>query len=309
MKRKRTEPTLQVSTTRMYMNAPKSWKIYLIHAPFVLRILTLVMIVLVLARPQTTDNWQNTEIEGIDIMLAVDVSTSMLAEDLKPNRLEAAKQVASEFINGRPNDNIGLTIFAGESFTQCPLTVDHAVLLNLFQSIKGDIAQRGLIEDGTAIGMGIANAVSRLKDSKAKSKVIICLTDGSNNRGDISPLTSAEIAKQFGIRVYTIGVGTNGTAPYPMPTYAGVQYVNIPVEIDEQTLTQIAATTNGNYFRATSNTKLKEVYAEIDKLEKTKLNVKEFSKRNEAFAAFGVIALLSLFMELLLRNTVLKKIP
>ena len=230
---------MQVSSTRMYMNAPKSWKIYLLHAPFVLRIVAFVMIVLVLARPQTTDNWQNTEIEGIDIMLAVDVSTSMLAEDLKPNRLEAAKQVAAEFINGRPNDNIGLTVFAGEAFTQCPLTVDHGVLLNLFNSIKGDIAQRGMIEDGTAIGMGLANAISRLKDSKAKSKVIILLTDGSNNRGDISPLTAAEIAKQFGIRVYTIGVGTNGTAPYPMQTYAGVQYVNVPVEIDEQTLTKL----------------------------------------------------------------------
>ena len=191
MKRKKTEPTLQVSTTRMYMKAPKSLKIYLLHAPFVLRTVAIIMVILILARPQTTDNWQNTEIEGLDIMLAVDVSTSMLAEDLKPNRLEAAKQVASEFINGRPNDNIGLTIFAGESFTQCPLTVDNGVRLNLFNSIKGDIAQRGLIEDGTAIGMGIANAVTRLKDSKAKSKVISLLTDGSNNRGDISPLTAA----------------------------------------------------------------------------------------------------------------------
>lgn len=309
MRRKKTEPTLQVSTTRMYMNAPRSWKLYLLHAPFLLRIAAFVMIVLVLARPQTTDNWQNTEIEGIDIMMAVDVSTSMLAEDLKPNRLEAAKQVASEFINGRPNDNIGLTIFAGEAFTQCPLTVDHAVLLNLFHSIKGDIAQRGLIEDGTAIGMGLANAISRLKDSKAKSKVIILLTDGSNNRGDISPLTAAEIAKQFGIRVYTIGVGTNGTAPYPMPTYAGIQYVNVPVEIDEQTLIQIAGTTNGNYFRATSNSKLEEVYKEIDKLEKTKLNVKEFSKREEAYLPFALVAFLCVLLELILRNTVLKKIP
>ena len=309
MRRKKTEPTLQVSTTRMYMNAPRSWKLYLLHAPFLLRIAAFVMIVLVLARPQTTDNWQNTEIEGIDIMMAVDVSTSMLAEDLKPNRLEAAKQVASEFINGRPNDNIGLTIFAGEAFTQCPLTVDHAVLLNLFHSIKGDIAQRGLIEDGTAIGMGLANAISRLKDSKAKSKVIILLTDGSNNRGDISPLTAAEIAKQFGIRVYTIGVGTNGTAPYPMPTYAGIQYVNVPVEIDEQTLIQIAGTTNGNYFRATSNSKLEEVYKEIDKLEKTKLNVKEFSKREEAYLPFALVAFLCVLLELVLRNTVLKKIP
>ena len=309
LKRKRTEPTLQVSTTRMYMQVPRSWKLYLLHVPFVLRVAAFVLLVLVLARPQTTDNWQNTELEGIDIMMAVDVSTSMLAEDLKPNRLEAAKQVASEFINGRPNDNIGLTIFAGESFTQCPLTVDHGVLLNLFHSIKGDIAQRGLIEDGTAIGMGIANAVSRLKDSKAKSKVIILLTDGSNNRGDISPLTAAEIAKQFGIRIYTIGVGTNGTAPYPMQTYAGVQYVNVPVEIDEQTLIQIAGTTNGNYFRATSNTKLKEVYREIDKLEKTKLSVKEFSKREEAFTLFGLWAFVCVVLEVLLRATVLKKIP
>ena len=309
MKRKKTEPTLQVSTTRMYMKAPKSWKIYLLHTPFVLRTVAIIMVILILARPQTTDNWQNTEIEGIDIMLAVDVSTSMLAEDLKPNRLEAAKQVASEFINGRPNDNIGLTIFAGESFTQCPLTVDHGVLLNLFNSIKGDIAQRGLIEDGTAIGMGIANAVTRLKDSKAKSKVIILLTDGSNNRGDISPLTAAEIAKQFGIRIYTIGVGTHGTAPYPMQTYAGTQYVNVPVEIDEKTLTEIAGTTNGNYFRATSNSKLKEVYQEIDKLEKTKLNVKEFSKREEEYQVFAWIAFFCILLELLLRNSVLKKIP
>lgn len=308
-KRKKTEPTIQVSTTRMYAQAPGSWKIYLLHAPFVLRIISIVMIILVLARPQTTDNWQNTEIEGIDIMLAVDVSTSMLAEDLKPNRLEAAKEVAAEFINGRPNDNIGLTIFAGESFTQCPLTVDHAVLLNLFQGLKGDIAQRGLIEDGTAIGMGIANAVTRLKDSQAKSKVIILLTDGSNNRGDISPLTAAEIAKQFGIRVYTIGVGTNGTAPYPMQTYAGIQYVNVPVEIDEQTLTEIAGTTNGNYFRATSNDRLKQVYQEIDKLEKTKLNVKEFSKREEEFEIFAWIAFLCVLIEIILRNTILKKIP
>ena len=288
MRRKKTEPTMQVSTTRMYMQAPRSWKIYLLHAPFVLRILTFVMIVLV---------------------LAVDVSTSMLAEDLKPNRIEAAKQVAAEFINGRPNDNIGLTIFAGEAFTQCPLTVDHGVLLNLFQSVSCDMVQRGMIEDGTALGMGLANAVSRLKDSKAKSKVVILLTDGVNNRGDISPLTAAEIAKQFGIRVYTIGVGTNGTAPYPMQTYAGVQYVQMPVEIDEQTMSQIAGTTNGNYFRATSNTKLKEVYREIDKLEKTKLNVKEFSKREEAYAVFALIAFLSILLEILLRNTVLKKIP
>jgi Ca-activated chloride channel family protein len=309
LKKSKNEPTLQVSDTHMYASAPKSYKIYLLHAPFVLRVIALVMIALVLARPQTVDNWQNTEVEGIDIMLAVDVSTSMLAEDLKPNRLEAAKQVAAEFINGRPNDNIGLTIFAGQSFTQCPLTVDHAVLLNLFRGIKCDIAQRGLIEDGTAIGMGIANAVTRLKDSKAKSKVIILLTDGSNNRGDISPLTAAEIAKSFGVRVYTIGVGTNGTAPYPMSAYGRVQYVNIPVEVDEATLTQIAQTADGQYYRATSNSKLKEVYQEIDKLERTKLHVKEFSKREEAYLPFALVAFLCVLLEFLLRNSILKRIP
>ena len=309
LKRSKSEPSLQVSDTRAYMHAPKSFRNYLLHVPFVLRVIAVSMIIVILARPQTTDNWQNTEVEGIDIMLAVDVSTSMLAEDLKPNRLEAAKEVAAKFINGRPNDNIGLVVFAAESFTQCPLTVDHAVLLNLFHSIKGDIAQRGLIEDGTAIGMGLANAINRLKDSKAKSKVIILLTDGTNNRGDISPLTAAEIAKSLGIRIYTIGVGTNGMAPYPIPTAMGVQYMNVPVEIDESTLTQIAGTANGNYFRATSNSKLEEVYEEIDKLEKTKLNVKEYSKREEEYQLFALIAFLCILAEVLLRNSILKKIP
>lgn len=309
LKRKKSEATLQVSDTRVYAHAPKSYKLYLLHAPFILRIIAIAMIIIVLARPQTTNNWQNTEVEGIDIMLVMDVSTSMLAEDLKPNRLEAAKEVASEFINGRPNDNIGLTIFAGESFTQCPLTVDHSVLLNLFNNISCDIAQRGLIQDGTAIGMGIANAVTRLKDSKAKSKVIILLTDGTNNMGDISPLTAAEIAKSFGIRIYTIGVGTNGMAPYPYPTVAGIQYVQMPVEIDESTLTQIAGTANGNYFRATSNSKLKEVYHEINKLEKTKLNVKEYSKKQEEYQWFALVAFICILIEVLLRNSILKKIP
>lgn len=304
LKQRKNEASLQVSDTRVYAHTPKSYKIYLLHAPFILRIFAFVMIILILARPQTTNNWQNTETEGIDIMLAIDISTSMLAEDLKPNRLEAAKEVAAEFINGRPNDNIGLTLFAAESFTQCPLTVDHGVLLNLFQNIKC-----GLIEDGTAVGMGIANAATRLKDSKAKSKVIILLTDGSNNKGDISPLTAAEIAKSFGIRVYTIGVGTNGLAPYPYPTAAGVQYINMPVEIDEATLTQIAETTDGNYFRATSTSKLKEVYQEIDKLEKTKLNVKAYSKRQENYQPFALILFLCILGEVLLRNSILKKIP
>lgn len=305
MRQKRNEATLQISDARVYAHTPKSFRIYLRHAPFVLRIVAIAMVIIVLARPQTTNNWQNSEIEGIDIMLAIDVSTSMLAEDLKPNRLEAAKDVAAEFINGRANDNIGIVVFAGEAFTQCPLTTDHTVLLNLFKGIR-----TGIIEDGTAIGMGIANAVTRLKDSEAISKVIILLTDGTNNRGDISPLTGAEIAKSFGIRIYTIGVGTNGVAPYPYPTPSGgVQYVNMPVEIDEKTLTQIAGITDGQYYRATSNSKLKEVYEQIDKLERTKLNVKEYSKRREEYRLFALIGLLCVLLEVLLRNSILKKIP
>lgn len=299
-------PSMKVSTVLPYMKGVKSYKNYLLHLPFVLRVVTLSMVIIVLARPQSTNSWQNTEVEGIDIMLAMDVSTSMLAMDFKPNRIEAAKEVAAEFINGRPNDNIGLTIFAGESFTQCPLTIDHTVLLNMLNGVKCDIAAQGIIEDGTAIGMGIANAVSRLKDSKAKSKVIILLTDGSNNGGEISPEMSADIAKQFGIRVYTIGVGKNGEAPYP---YYGGQIVNVPVEIDENTLQKIADITDGNYYRATSNTKLKEIYEQIDKLERTKLNIKEFSKREEEYLVFAIMAFAALFLEILLRNTILKRIP
>jgi Ca-activated chloride channel family protein len=275
----------------------------------ILRILAFTMIVFVLARPQTQNSWKNKTIEGIDIMLAIDVSTSMLAEDLKPNRIEAAKQVASEFITGRPNDNIGLSIFAGEAFTQCPMTIDHASLLNLLHNVRTDIAARGLIEDGTAIGMGLANAVSRLKDSKAKSKVVILLTDGSNNRGDISPMTAAEIARSLGIRVYTIGVGTNKVAPYPMPVAGGVQYVNIPVEIDSKMLSEIAVATEGDFYSATNTKELRKIYQEIDQLEKSKLNVKKFSKKYEAYQPFAIIAVLALLLEILLRITIFRRIP
>lgn len=306
--RKRTA-SLSLPTTGMYSGLKKSWKHYLVHVPFILDMVALVFLSVILARPQTTDRWQDTEIEGIDIMLCVDVSTSMLAEDLKPNRIEAAKSVASDFINGRPNDNIGLSIFAGEAFTQCPMTVDHAVLLNMFHGVSSDIAARGIIDDGTAIGMGLANAISRLKDSQAKSKVIILLTDGSNNRGEISPMTAAEMAKSFGIRVYTIGVGTNGTAPYPIQTSMGTQYMNVAVEIDENVLRQIAQTSGGQYYRATSNSKLKEVYEEIDKLERTKLQVKEFSKNQEEYQPFALVLLLCLLLSILLKQTVLRTIP
>jgi len=307
--RKKSEPTMRMSDTYAYQFAPRSWKVTLMPLPTLLRMLAFTMIVLVLARPQTTNSWKDKEVEGIDIMLAIDVSTSMLAEDLKPNRLEAAKQVAAEFISGRPNDNIGLSIFAGEAFTQCPMTTDHSSLLSLLNNVRTDIAARGLIEDGTAIGMGLANAVGRLKDSKAKSKVVILLTDGSNNMGDISPMTAAEIAKSLGIRVYTVGVGTNKVAPYPMTVAGGVQYVNIPVEIDTKTLAEIAQATEGDFYRATNTRELHKIYQEIDKLEKTKLNVKHYSKRYEAYQPFAVVAVLALLLELLLRITIFRKVP
>ena len=309
MYRKKSEPTMRMSDTFAFRYAPRSWRVTLMPILPVLRIVAFVALVVALARPQTHNSWKNQTVEGIDIMLAMDVSTSMLAEDLKPNRMEAAKKVASDFIIGRPDDNIGLSIFAGEAFTQCPMTIDHASLLSLLHNVRTDIAARGLIEDGTAIGMGLVNAVSRLKDSKAKSRVVILLTDGSNNRGDISPMTAAEIAKSLGIRVYTVGVGTTGNAPLP-PSATGLpQYVNLPVEIDEQTLKGIAATTDGDFYRAKNNQELKQIYAEIDKLEKSKLNVKQFSRRYEAYQPLAAIAILSLLLEILLRITVFRRIP
>lgn len=307
--RRRAEPTMQMSDTRAYLHAPVSWRMRLIHLPMVLRCMAFAAVVCVLARPQTSKSWDNRTAEGIDIMLAMDVSTSMLAEDLSPNRIEAAKKVATKFISGRPDDNIGLTIFAGEAFTQCPMTLDHKSLLNLLQNVRTDIASRGLISDGTAIGMGLANAISRLKESHAKSKVVILLTDGSNNMGELSPMTSAEIARSFGIRVYTIGVGTNKVARYPMPVAGGVQYVNIPVEIDTKTLSQIAATTGGHFYRATNNRELGQIYDDIDKLEKSKMNVKTFSKRYEAYQPFALAAGLCLLLEIILRALILRRFP
>ena len=309
MYRKKTEPTMRMSDTKAYRFAPRSWKVTLMPLQLILRIAVFVLLVLILARPQTHNSWDNKSVEGIDIMMAMDVSGSMLAEDLKPNRIEAAKQVAAEFIAGRPNDNIGLTIFAGEAFTQCPMTTDHASLLNLLHGVRTDLATRGLIEDGTAIGMGLANAVSRLKNSKAKSKVVILLTDGSNNRGDLSPMTAAEIAKSLGIRVYTIGVGTNKVAPYPMVVAGSVQYVNIPVEIDSKTLSDIASATDGDFYRATNNKELQNIYKEIDKLEKSKLSVKTYSRKYEAYQPFAIAAVLLLLLEILLRITIFRKLP
>lgn len=309
MYRKKSEPTMRMGDTFAFRYAPKSWKVRLMPLQPILRIAAFTLLVTALARPQTQNSWKNKSVEGIDIMLAMDVSTSMLAEDLKPNRIEAAKQVAAEFIAGRPDDNIGLSIFAGEAFTQCPMTTDHSSLLNLLQNVRTDIAARGLIQDGTAIGMGLANAVSRLKDSKAKSKVVILLTDGSNNMGDISPMTATEIAKSLGIRVYTVGVGTNKVAPYPMPVAGGVQYVNIPVEIDTKTLSDIATATEGDFYRATNTAELHKIYKEINQLEKSKLNVKRFSKKYDVYQPFAAAAAAVLLLELLLRITVFRRIP
>ena len=307
--RKKTEPAMRMSDTFPYQFAPKSWRVRLLHLPMLLRLFSFVMIVCMLARPQTHNSWGKKTVEGIDIMLAMDVSTSMLAEDLRPNRLEAAKEVATDFISGRPDDNIGLTIFAGESFTQCPMTVDHQSLINLLLNVRTDIAASNLIENGTAIGMGLANAVGRLKDSKAKSKVVILLTDGSNNMGDISPMTAAEIAKKFGIRVYTIAVGTNKLARYPQIVNGTVQYITMEAEIDTKTLRDIAATTDGNFYRATNKAELRKIYQDIDKLEKTKFNVKKFSKHYEAFQPFAIAAIITLLLEILLRISVFRRIP
>lgn len=304
LKRNKRYPTIQVSNSFAFEGTRKSWKERMEHLPFILRILAFILIVVVLARPQSSNSWRNVSTEGIDIVMTLDMSSSMLAEDLKPNRLEAAKNVAANFIAGRPNDNIGLVVFSAESFTQCPLTTDHKVLLNLFGGL-----QSGMIEDGTAIGLGLANAVNRLKDSKAKSKVIILLTDGTNNSGDIDPITAAGLAKTFGIRVYTIGIGTRGTAPYPFQTAYGVQYENIDVVIDEEPLKQIASITGGEYYRATNNTSLRGIYNEIDKLEKTKLNVQQYSKKYEEYRIFALVALFLLISEMLVRNTVLKRLP
>lgn len=307
--RKKSEPTMRMSDTFAYQYAHKSLRVRLMWLPTLLRLMTFILIVIVLARPQTYNSWGKRTVEGIDIMLAMDVSTSMLAEDLKPNRIEAAKDVASEFISGRPDDNIGLTIFAGEAFTQCPMTTDHTSLINLLQNVRTDIAARGLIDDGTAIGMGLANAVGRLKDSKTKSKVVILLTDGSNNMGDISPLTAANIAKSFGIRVYTIAIGSKTMAPYPMQVGGTTQYVNLRADVDVETLSEIAATADGHFYRATNTAELKKIYDDIDKLEKTKMDVKKFSKRYDAYQPFAFAAFVSMLMEVLLRLVVFRRIP
>ena len=303
---KQSLPSLKVPDTTKYVTVPKTFRLYLMHLPFLLRIILVSLVVCILARPQSRHSWSNTDVEGIDIMLAVDVSTSMLAQDFKPNRVEALKEIAQRFIEKRPNDNMGLTMFAGEAYTQCPLTTDHTVLMTLYNSVDCNMAARGIIDDGTAIGDGIMNAILRLKESQAKSKVIILLTDGVNNSGNISPQTAAEIAKKYGIRIYTIGIGRNGMAPYPLPTGGTAM---LPVEIDEETMTKISTETGGQYFRAQKNAELDAIYQDIDKMERTKFNVKQFSRRGELYQPFALAALVALLLEILLRTVVLKRLP
>ena len=303
---KQSLPSLKVPDTTKYVKVPKTFRLYLMHLPFLLRIVLISLVVCILARPQSKHSWSNADVEGIDIMLAVDVSTSMLAQDFKPNRVEALKEIAQRFIEKRPNDNMGLTIFAGDAYTQCPLTTDHTVLMNLYNSVDCNMAARGVIDDGTAIGDGIMNAILRLKESQAKSKVIILLTDGVNNAGNISPQTAAEIAKKYGVRIYTIGIGRNGMAPYPTGMGGTVM---VPVEIDEETMTKISRETGGQYFRAQKNAELDAIYQDIDKLERTKFSVKQFSRRGELYMPFAIAAMIVLLLEILLRTVVLKRLP
>ena len=303
IKQQKVSASLRMPGLQAFATTGTTFRHYLRHILFALRTIGIALLIIVLARPQKTDKFQDISTEGIDIVLTQDISGSMLARDFKPDRLQAAKNIATEFISGRPYDRIGLVVFSGESFTQCPLTTDHAVLINLLREI-----QSGMIEDGTAIGMGLATAVSRIKDSKAKSKVIILLTDGVNNKGEIAPATAADIAKTFGIRVYTIGVGTQGTAPYPVQTPYGIQYQDMPVEIDEGILQQIAQNTGGKYFRATDNDKLTQVYKEIDKLEKSKIDVRQFSRKEERYLIPALIAFILLAIEIIARNTIFKNL-
>lgn len=302
--RQKAKPSIRISTLTTLEVSKQDLKVISRHLPFALEMLAVCAMIVCLARPQSSLSWQDISTEGIDIVIALDISGSMLAEDLKPNRLEASKNVALEFISARPKDRIGLVVFSGESFTQSPLTSDHSVLKNLLNDI-----QNGMIEDGTAIGMGLATAVNRLKDSDAKSKVVILLTDGFNTKGSIPPITAAEIAREFGIRTYTIGVGTIGMAPYPFTSRFGTtHYQQTEVKIDEPTLRKIAELTGGKYFRATNNRKLKAIYQEIDQLEKSKIEVTEYRKKREEYFPFALTAGILLLFSFSLKNTIYKSI-
>jgi len=292
------------SSLKIFTKIPSTLKEKLRHLPFALRMLALIFLIIALARPQNYSAGQNVNAEGIDIAMVLDISSSMLAEDFKPNRLDAAKQVIDNFVKGRTSDRIGLVVFAREAFTQCPLTIDYSVLRNLLSDIKS-----GMVEDGTAIGNAIANAVNRLKDSDGKSKVIILLTDGVNNAGEIDPVSAAEIAAKFGIRIYAIGVGTRGEAPYPVQTPFGIRYQMMPVEIDEALLKKVSEITGGQYFRATNNRALQEIYNKIDKMEKTKIEITSYRNAKELFPVWLEIGFLFLLLELAASSTILRKLP
>lgn len=304
LKHKTAQASMNISSTEAFDKMPRSYKVYLRHVVFALRMLVIACVIVILARPMTTDSWHKSSTEGVDVMVALDISGSMLSRDFSPNRLEAAKNVAAQFIAGREYDNIGLVVFAGEGFTMCPMTTDHAVLLNLMKDVDC-----GMLVDGTAVGDGLATAVNRIKDGPAKSKTIILLTDGTNNAGIVDPITAAEIARSYGIRVYTIGVGTKGMAPSPVMTPYGIRYQNMPVEIDEDKLRQIASIGDGQYFRATDENVLKRVFAEIDQMEKTKLSVQQFSRREEAYMPWAILAMLLLGIEIIIRYTLLRNVP
>jgi Ca-activated chloride channel family protein len=303
-RRKKYNIRLQFSSLHVFKNIPKTVRERFRHTPIVLRMTAIALLIVALARPQSVSDKQNISTEGIDIVLELDISGSMLAEDFNPNRIEAAKQVASEFIDGRSNDRIGLVVFSAESFTQCPLTTDYPVLKNLLRDVKN-----GMIADGTAIGLAIANGVNRLKESKAKSKVMILLTDGVNNRGEIDPITAARIASTYRIRVYTVGVGARGEAPYPVQTPFGIRRQLMQVDLDEKALTQVAEMTGGKYFRATDNRKLKAIYKEIDQLERTKIEVTAYKRYSELYGKWLFAGLIAILLELILTSTILRKNP
>lgn len=304
-KQRNMHAALGVSTTLPYAKLPRSFRAMLRHVAFAMQLAAIACVIVILARPQTRDSWRTSSVEGTDIVLAMDISTSMLARDFKPDRFEAAKKVARQFVSGREGDNMGLVIFAAESFTAVPMTTDRSLLANYIHDLK-----MGMLQDGTAIGDGLATSINRIREGKAKSKSIMLLTDGSNNTGNVAPLTAAEIAAKNGIKVYTIGVGTNGMAPYPQEDFAGrISYVNMPVVIDEPTLKQIAEITGGQYFRATSNTVLADIFEQIDKLEKTQMDVKDFSQTEDDYMAWAIAALALFCMVILMRCTVLRTIP
>lgn len=304
--RRMATPTLRVSATDAFRRLPTSWRVWAGHLVFALRLAALACLIVILCRPQSSDSWSESDVEGTDIIVALDVSTSMLARDFNPNRFEAAKDVATRFVSGREHDNIGLVIFAGESFTQVPMTMDNATVVNAIAQVEMQ-----MLEDGTAIGDGIATSINRIKSGKAKSKSIILLTDGSNNTGVVAPLTAAQIARQYGIKIYTIGVGRNGNAPYPVAIdYAGnIQYQTMPVVIDEATLRKIAQTTGGRYFRATNKGVLEQIFNEIDKLEKTHLDVQHFTQTQDHYLPWAIAALVLLLLSILIDYTVARRAP